>query len=212
MEIRSRTIGKLAAGVVLLMAATLAADVAVHSNGINVLGNASSMPGNALVRAELSNYSASSAAVYGYAPTTGTAVYGRGTGGVGVSAMSTSSYGVWGRSTNSWGGYFKSTNGYGLVVETDGTEIFDFGVKVSSNWGHGIFVTSLHNQGVRAEVGDLSAGKSMPGGSWGTVGIGQSGGAWGSSWNNWGVYGDSHNYRGVQGNTDRADRNYGLHT
>jgi len=44
------------------------------------------------------------------------------------------------------------------------------------------------------------------------VGIGTSGGTWGSSWDYYGVYGTSHNYRGVYGNTSRSDRNYGLIT
>ncbi|MBN1867624.1 hypothetical protein JW916_10060 [Candidatus Sumerlaeota bacterium] len=146
------------------------------------------------------------------AAATGTALHGSALGGVGVYGYSEDNSAVRGHSQDSWGGYFTSDDGYGIRVNTDGDHIYDYGAYITSNWGYGVYVESVHNQAVRGEAGDLSAGKSMPGGAWGSVGIGQSGGTWGSSWDNWGVYGDSHNYRGVQGNTDRTDRDYGLHT
>lgn len=166
----------------------------------------------AVLKTTMDGYYPNGKAMWGVASATGTAVYGESGSGYGVLGYSPTSFGVWGKSTDSWGGYFSSEYGYGLMAESSGTRIYDHGGYFSANWGWGIYAESEHNQAVRGEAGDLSAGKSMPGGAWGAVGIGQSGGTWGSSWNNWGVYGSSHNYRGVQGNTDRADRNYGLHT
>lgn len=166
----------------------------------------------AVLKTTLDGFYPSGKAVWGVTSATGTAVYGESVSGFGVHGYSPTSYGVWGSSTDSWGGFFSSEHGYGLKAESNGDTVNDHGGYFSANWGWGIYSESTHNQALRAEAGDLTVGKSMPGGAWGAVGIGQSGGTWGSSWNNWGVYGDSYNYRGVQGNTERTDQNYGLHT
>jgi hypothetical protein len=166
----------------------------------------------AVLKTTLDGYFHTGKAMWGNTTSTGTAVYGESARGFGVYGYSPVSYGVWGHSEESYGGHFTSQAGNGIVVDTNGGTINDHAGVFSANWGWGIFATSTHNQAIRGEAGDLSVGKSMPGGAWGAVGIGQSGGTYGSSWSNWGVYGDSHNYRGVQGNTNRSDRNYGLHT
>ncbi|MBU0494303.1 MAG: hypothetical protein KKB13_20840 [Chloroflexi bacterium] len=165
----------------------------------------------AVLRVEMDGFYTNGNAVWGTSPATGYGVRGESTNGYGVYGYSSSTWGVWGHSDDSWGGHFTSNEGDGIVVDTNGTAIYDHAGRFTANWGWGVYATSEHNQALRGEAGDVTD-KSMPGGAWGVVGIGQSGGTWGSSWNNWGVYGDSHNYRGVQGNTDRTDRNYGLHT
>ncbi len=143
---------------------------------------------------------------------TGTAVRGDAAGGYGLYGHSDTHWAVVGQSDTGTGGHFSSDEGYGIRVNTDGDNIWNHAGYFTSNWGWGVFATSTHNQAIRGEAGDLSAGKTMPGGPWGVVGIGQNGGTWGSSWDNYGMYGTSHNYRGVYGNTSRMDHNYGLVT
>jgi hypothetical protein len=179
--------------------------------GAQIQGEPTASDG-AVLKSTLDGYYTNGKALWGVTSATGYGVLGESVDGFGVYGYSPNSYGVWGHSGGSWGGYFSSDTGNGIVAGSSGTTVNDHAGIFSANWGWGVFATSTHNQAFRGEAGDLSAGKSMPGGAWGAVGIGQSGGMWGSSWNNWGVYGDSHNYRGVQGNTERTDRNYGLHT
>jgi hypothetical protein len=179
--------------------------------GAQIQGEPTTSDG-AVLKSTLDGFYTDGKAVWGVTSATGYGVLGESVDGFGVYGYSPNSYGMWGHSGDSWGGYFSSDSGHGIVADSNGTTVNDHGGAFSANWGWGIFATSAHNQALRGEAGDLSAGKSMPGGAWGVVGIGQSGGVWGSSWNNWGLYGDSENYRGVQGNTDRTDQNYGLHT
>ena len=83
MNIASRNLVVLAAGVVLLMAATLAADVVLSTSGIRVFGPPPTSTG-AVLYAELQGSWPQAAAIEGYAPSTGSAVYGNAAGGVGV--------------------------------------------------------------------------------------------------------------------------------
>lgn len=164
---------------------------------------------------------ATGAALSGFAPATGTALYANANGGVGVFGDSTESYGVQGESNNGWGGYFTSENGYGLRVNTNGTDHYDHGAYITSNGGYGLYVQSTSNQGVRSEAGNIS-GVSLPLGPIGVVGLGQNRGVVGSSnsgigvyassTSNYGVWGQSASYRGVTGRTSRSDNNYGFYT
>ena len=164
---------------------------------------------------------ASDAVLAGYAPATGTALFADANGGAGIFSESESSYGIWGSSANSWGGYFTSQNGHGIRVNTNGSDIYDHGAYITSNWGYGAYAQSEHNQALRGEAGNVS-GLAQPLGTVGVVGIGQSRGVYGSSGNgpgvygssdgNYGVWGQSDTYRGVTGRTDRSDNDYGLYT
>jgi hypothetical protein len=207
-----RTLVMLAAGVVLLMAATLAADVVLSNSAISVVGPPTSWTGEVL-RSEMTGAYPAGAAIRGYATVTGTAVHGSSVGGAGVYGASSSNTGVRGSSTSGDGGHFTSSGGYGVYAYTGGTNHWDHCVYASADGGFGVFASSRTNQGIRAVGGSESAtGFPQPGGPWGVVGLGTSGGTWGSSVDNYGVYGTSTNYRGVYGNTNRSDRNYGLHT
>jgi hypothetical protein len=165
--------------------------------------------------------SAGDAILAGYAPATGTALFADAHGGAGIFADSESSYGIWGSSNNSWGGYFSSENGHGIRVDTNGSDIYDHGAYITSNWGYGVYAQSEHNQALRGEAGNVT-GFAQPLGPVGVVGIGQSRGVYGSSGNgpgaygtssgNYGVWGQSNTYRGVTGRTDRPDNNYGIYT
>ena len=164
---------------------------------------------------------ANDATLAGYAPATGTALYADAAGGVGVFGDSENNYGVQGSSDNSWGGYFTSANGYGLRVNTDGTDHYDHGAYITSQGGYAILARSANNMGVRGEAGDIT-GVPHPLGSIGVVGLGLSRGVVGSSntgsgvfassIGNYGVWGQSTNYRGIIGLTSRADSNWGLYT
>lgn len=155
------------------------------------------------------------------APATGTAVEANANGGAGIYSDSSNSYGVWGSSQNSWGGFFTSEQGYGIRVDTNGTDIYDYGAYVTAAQGYGMYVQSTANMGVRAEAGDIT-GLNEPLGPVGVVGIGTNRGVYGSSGNgsgvygvsdsNYGVWGQSETYRGITGRTDRVDNNYGLYT
>lgn len=155
------------------------------------------------------------------APSTGTAVFADANGGAGIFGDSENSYGVWGTSDNSWGGYFTSGTGNGIRVDTNGTDTYDFGAYITSEWGYGVYAQSTQNQGVRGEAGNIT-GFSQPLGPVGVVGIGSSRGVYGSSGNgsgvygtsnsNYGVWGQSETYRGVTGRTDRVDNNYGFYS
>ena len=157
----------------------------------------------------------------GYAPATGTALYANANGGVGLFGDSEQSYGVWGSSDSSWGGYFTSQDGYGLRVNTNGTDIYDYGAYVTSEWGYGVYAQSSNNMAVRGEAGNVT-GLNQPLGPVGVVGIGSSRGVYGSSGNgagmygssdaNYGVWGQSETYRGMTGRTDRSDNDYGFYS
>lgn len=147
----------------------------------------------------------------GYAPATGTALYGDANGGVGLFGDSENSYGVWGTSNGSWGGYFTSDGGYGIRVATNGTDHFDYGAYITANAGHGVYAQSANNQALRGEAGDMT-GIATGFGRIGVVGMGENRGVHGASNNGLGVYGTSTNSTGVYGNTSRSDRNYGLYT
>jgi hypothetical protein len=156
-----------------------------------------------------------------FAPSTGTAIYADGNGGVGVFGDSENSYGVWGSSNNSWGGFFASGEGLGLRVDTNGSDIYDYGAHITSEWGYGVYAQSTSNQAIRGEAGNIT-GLDRPFGTVGVTGIGSSRGVYGSSGNgsgvygtsdnNYGVWGQSETYRGVTGRTDRSDNDFGIYT
>jgi len=212
MNIASRNLVMLAAGVVLLMAATLAADVVLSTSGIRVFGPPPTSTG-AVLYAELQGSWPQAAAIEGYAPSTGSAVYGNAAGGVGVRGASSSNAGVLGFSSTGTGGVFLSEQGYGVYSYTTGTRIWDHGLYASANQGYGLFARSTTNQGIRAVAdADALTGFPEPSGTWGVAGLGRNGGVWGSSKDWHGVYGNSANYLGVYGHTQRTDGNYGLYT
>jgi len=154
---------------------------------------------------------AADAALAGYAPATGTALYADANGGAGLFGDSEDSYGVWGSSNDSWGGYFTSDGGYGIRVDTSGTAHFDHGAWVTAEGGYGVYAQSAENQAVRGEAGDVT-GIATAFGRVGVVGMGENRGVHGASNNGLGVYGTSSNSTGVYGNTSRSDGNYGLYT
>lgn len=164
---------------------------------------------------------AADAALAGYTPATGTALYADANGGAGIFGDSEKSYGVWGSSDDSWGGYFTSEGGYGIRVNTKGTDHFDHGAYITSEGGYGVYAQSAQNQAVRGEAGDVS-GFVQPLGTVGVVGMGVSRGVFGSSQAGLGLYGTSNasygiwgqstDYRGVTGRTSRGDNNYGFYT
>jgi hypothetical protein len=146
---------------------------------------------------------AADATLAGYAPATGTALYGDASGGAGLYGDSENSYGVWGSSNESWGGYFTSDDGYGIRVETGGLDHFDHGAYVASAGGYGVYAQSDNNQAVRGEAGDTT-GIASALGRVGVVGLGQNRGIHGASSSGLGVYGTSANSTGVFGNTSRS--------
>lgn len=164
---------------------------------------------------------ANDAALGGYAPATGTALYGDAKGGVGLVGRSVSNYAVEGISTESWGGYFRSEEGHGIRVESAGADHYDHGAYVSATGGYGVYAQSATNQALRGEAGNVT-GIAQPIGAVGVVGIGSNRGTYGSSSggvgiygvssSNYGVWGQSASLRGVTGRTQRADNNYGFYT
>jgi hypothetical protein len=115
----SRTLAMLAAGVVLLMAATLVADVVVlSSNAISVTGNPPGSSG-ALIYAELQGAGSSEVAVKGYTTANGIAIQGFASSNAGVVGSSGNSYGVSGESVNLYGVFgrtLRGDNNYGLYT------------------------------------------------------------------------------------------------
>lgn len=101
-------------------------------------------------------------------------------GGTGVHAQSTFQYAVRGDVITGTGGFFTSDAGYGVYAESSGTEPWDYGGYFTADWGYGVYAVSEENMALRAEAGDVS-GLMRPAGQWGAVGIGESGGVWGSS-------------------------------
>lgn len=101
-------------------------------------------------------------------------------GGTGVHAKSTFQYAVRGDVITGTGGFFTSDAGYGVYAESSGTEPWDYGGYFTADWGYGVYAVSEENMALRAEAGDVS-GLMRPAGQWGAVGIGESGGVWGSS-------------------------------
>jgi hypothetical protein len=155
------------------------------------------------------------------APATGTAVVADSNGGAGIYSNSASTYGIWSHSQNGWGGYFTSNEGHGIRVDTNGSDIYDYGAYVTSEWGYGVYAQSAQNMAVRGEAGDIT-GFNQPLGPVGVVGIGTSRGVYGSSGDgagmyghsddNYGIWGQSETWRGITGRTDLPSNNYGLHT
>ena len=149
---------------------------------------------------------ASDAALAGYTPATGTALYADANGGPGLHSDSEESYGVWGSSDNSWGGYFTSLGGYGIRVDTAGTAHYDHGAYITSASGYGVYAQSTGNQAVRGEAGNVT-GVLQPVGTVGVAGLGQARGVHGASGSGIGVFGRSNasyggyfysdSYRGV---------------
>ena len=115
----SRPLVMLAVGVVLLMAAALAADVVLSSSSIRVIGPPTSWSGEVL-RSEMTGAYPMAAAIRGYAPVSGYAVYGEAGGGYGVFGSSSSNAGVGGYSTSGYGGRFTSAGAYGGYFTSSG--------------------------------------------------------------------------------------------
>ena len=114
----SRTLVMLAAGVALLMAATLLADVVLSSNTVRVTGNPPGASG-ALIYAELQSAGAGDVAVKGVATANSIAIHGAASSGAGVLGTSSNSYGLRGTSTNLWaiyGSTSRGDNNYGLYT------------------------------------------------------------------------------------------------
>jgi hypothetical protein len=205
----SRTLAVLAAGVVLLMAATLAADVVLSNNAVRVVGPPTAWTGEVLY-SEMTGAYPVAAAIHGYAPVTGYAVYGEAVGGYGVLGTSSTDAGVRGNSGSGIGGHFTSSEGYGVYAYTTGTGTWDYGLYASAHQGFGLYVRSTLNQGIRAVAGaDGLSGFSQPSGTWGVVGLGRNGGVYGSSKDSYGVYGISSNSMGVRGSSNGSAGDYG---
>ncbi len=122
----------------------------------------------------------SDAALAGYAPATGTALYADASGGIGVYGDSEGSYGVRGSSDDSWGGYFSSANGHGIRVTTTGADHYDHGAYITAQGGYGVYAQSANNQAVRGEAGVVS-GIPQPLGAIGVVGLGSTRGMYAGS-------------------------------
>ena len=116
----SRTLAMLAVGVVLLMAATLVADVVVlSSNAISVTGNPSGTSG-ALIYAELQGAGSSEVAVKGVVSANGIAILGSASANAGVVGSSGSSYGVSGESLSLYGVFGRTWSASSLRLCTSG--------------------------------------------------------------------------------------------
>jgi hypothetical protein len=143
----SRTLAMLAAGVVLLMAATLVADVVVlSSNAISVTGNPPGASG-ALVYAELQGNGPSDVAIKGYSATSGVAIHGVSSSSAAVLGASGNSYGISGESTNLYGIFgrtWRFDNNYGLYTEDNiySLNIHTLGsiMQIAQNTGTGILL------------------------------------------------------------------------
>jgi hypothetical protein len=179
----------LAAGVVLLMAATLAADVVLSNSAISVAGPPTSWSGEVL-RSEMTGFNPSAAAIRAFALGTGTAVYGTGVGGVGVYGVSSSNAGVYGSSQSGHGGHFTSNGGFGVYAYATGTGFWDHGVYGSAHEGYGVYGKSSRSKGVYGE-----------GSTYGVHGRGGTYGVYGYSNGQAGIYGYSLQTRGVHGNS-----------
>jgi hypothetical protein len=193
----------LAAGVILLMAAVLAADVVLSSTAISVIGPPTGWTGDVL-RSEMTGSYPVAAAIRGYAPVTGYAVYGVTGGGYGVFGTSSSNAGVRGISSSGTGGHFTSSGGYGVYANTTGTAHYDHGVYASASNGYGVFGKSTNNDGVRGEGGNI--GVRGIGSGYGIFGTGTSTGVYGGGTSGYGVYGSSSGSYGVYG---YGSSNYG---
>ena len=182
-----RTLVMLAAGVVLLMAATLAADVVLSNSAIRVVGPPTAWSGEVLY-SEMTGFNPSAAAIRGYASSTGTAVSGSSFSGVGVFGVSSSAAGVYGASQTGHGGHFTSNGGFGVYAYATGTYYWDHGVYASAHQGYGVYGKSSRSEGVYGE-----------GSTYGVRGRGGTYGVYGISYGQAGVYGYSGTNRGVQG-------------
>jgi hypothetical protein len=188
----------LAAGVVLLMAATLAADVVLSNSAIIAVGPPTSSSGEVL-RAEMTGYYPSGAAIRGFASSTGTAVSGSSSSGIGVFGASSSASGVYGSSQNGHGGHFRSNGGFGVYAYATGTYYWDHGVYASAHEGYGVYGKSSRSIGVYGE-----------GSSYGVRGRGGYRGVYGASAGEAGVYGYHDAYGdGVKGRSNSGTGVYG---
>jgi hypothetical protein len=104
----SRTLVMLAAGIVLLMATTLVADVVLSSSAIRATGNPPGASG-ALIYAELQGAGPSDVAIKGYSAASGVAIHGVSSSSAGVLGSSGNSYGVYGQTS-------RPDNNYGLYT------------------------------------------------------------------------------------------------
>ncbi len=104
----SRMLVMLAVGVVLLMAATLIADVVLSSNAIRATGNPPGASG-ALIYAELLGAGPLDVAIKGYSASSGVAIHGVSSSSAGVLGSSGNTYGVYGQTS-------RPDNNYGLYT------------------------------------------------------------------------------------------------
>jgi hypothetical protein len=117
---------------------------------------------------------------------------------VGVYAESEFEPAVFARSAAT-AGRFQSDEGYGIRVNADGADHWDHAGYFTANWGNGLFVTSAHNIGVRAESSLIAVRGSSVGGT-GISGSGETGvSGWSDS--GYGVQGDSPSGTCVSGHT-----------
>jgi hypothetical protein len=162
----SRTLAMLAVGVVLLMAATLAADVVLSSNTVSVTGNPPGASG-ALIHAELQGAGSSDVAIRGYVTANGIAIQGFASSNAGVVGSSGNSYGLSGESSSWYGvlgrtwrgdnnyGLYTSDNIYSLNIHTLGSIM-----QVAQNTGSEILLPGdvVAFRGIRRlQTGDGSA-------------------------------------------------------
>jgi hypothetical protein len=168
--------------------------------GARIVGSPSSSSGGA-VDVTMSDFEPLAAAVRGYVPSTGMAVYGNSVNGTGVYGQSHTTYGVRGSSFWGWGGYFYSQTGNGLVAESGGLDTWDHGGSFRAAMGYGVYAVSTGNAAVRGEAGATAGSLPRPGGTVGVVGLGDTRGVWGASNTGEGVYGVSRDTAGVYGET-----------
>jgi hypothetical protein len=176
--------------------------------GAQIVGSPSSSSGGA-VDVTMSDFQPLAAAVRGYVPSTGMAVYGNSVSGTGVYGQSHTTYGVRGSSFWGWGGYFYSQTGNGVVAESGGLDTWDHGGSFRAAMGYGVYAVSTGNAAVRAEAGATAGSLPRPGGTVGVVGLGDTRGVWGASNTGEGVYGVSRDVAGVYGETSSDSTDMG---
>ena len=82
---------------------------------------------------------AADAALAGYAPATGAALYASAGGGAGLHSQSAQSYGVWEQAPTVGAATSPATTATGLRVHTSGDDHYDHGAYVTSTGGYGVY-------------------------------------------------------------------------
>jgi hypothetical protein len=170
--------------------------------GAKIEGLAMTNTTGSVLWVEMTGSPATGSAIKGTAAT-GNAIYGN-SNGYGVYGYSEAGNAIYGRSIQKTAGVFQSDEGYGIRVSTAGTNHWDHAGYFTANWGNGILVTSTHNVALRAESGNIT-GLWQATGNWGVLGLGASGGVFGSGGTSAGVRGYSSSSYGVFGESDGTD-------